>query len=126
MGYSTDLRVRVIRFVEKGEAARSAARHFEIGDSTAIRWVKRWRETGNVAAKPLGGRSRSPLEADRDWLLELVGRQPDLTLEEIQARLLEERRRKAGIGAVWRFFDRHDISFKKKPARRRAGSPRRR
>lgn len=126
MGYSTDLRVRVIRFVERGDAARAAARQFEIGDSTAIRWVKRWRETGSVAAKPLGGRSRSPLEAHRDWLLELVRQEPDLTLEEIQLRLLHEREQKSGIGSVWRFFDRHGISFKKKPARGRAGSPRRR
>jgi hypothetical protein len=27
-----------------------------------------------------------------------------------------------GIGTVWRFFERHDISFKKNRARRRAGS----
>jgi transposase len=36
-GYSNDLRVRVIDFVETGEAAREAARQFRIGDSTAIR-----------------------------------------------------------------------------------------
>ncbi len=45
MGYSNDLRVRVIRVVEGGVAARAAARQFVIGDATAIRWVKRWRET---------------------------------------------------------------------------------
>ena len=39
-------------------------------------------------------------------------REPDLTLEEIQGRLLDERQRTAGIGSVWRFFDRHGISFK--------------
>ena len=117
MAYSTDLRVRVIRFVERGEAARAAARQFEIGDSTAIRWVQRWRETGSVAAKPLGGGRRSPLERHEGWLLELVGREPDLTLHEIQGRLLAECGQKAGIGSVWRFFDRHGVSFKKKPAR---------
>jgi hypothetical protein len=37
LGYSNDLRIRVVRFVEKGAAARAAARQFEIGDSTAIR-----------------------------------------------------------------------------------------
>lgn len=126
MAYSNDLRVRVIRFVERGEAARAAARQFEIGDSTAIRWVQGWRETGSVAAKPAGGRSRSPLERHGSWLLDLIGRQPDLTLEEIRGRLREEHGQKAGIGSVWRFFDRHGISFKKKPVRRRAGSARRR
>jgi transposase len=122
LGYSNDLRVRVIRFVEKGAAARAAARQFEIGDSTAIRWVKRFRETGSVTAKPITGHSRSPLKKQEEWLLELVRREPDLTLEEIRARLLDEHGQKAGIGSVWRFFDRHGISFKKKRPRGRAGS----
>lgn len=122
MGYSNDLRVRVIQVVENGTAARAAARQFVIGDSTAIRWVKRWRDTGSVAAKSVKGQSRSPLKRHEEWLLELVRREADLTLEEIRRRLLDERRQKAGIGSVWRFFDRHGVSFKKKRARGRAGS----
>jgi transposase len=122
MGYSNDLRVRVIRVVEDGAAARSAARQFVIGEATAIRWVKRWRETGSVAAKSIKGQSRSPLKKHEEWLLDLVRREPDLTLEEIRRRLLEECGQKAGIGSVWRFFDRNGISFKKKRARSRAGS----
>jgi transposase len=122
MGYSNDLRVRVIQVVESGAAARAAARQFVIGDSTAIRWVKRWRETGSCKAKSIKGRSRSPLKRHEEWLLGLVRREPDLTLEEIRSRLLAERQQKAGIGSVWRFFDRHGISFKKKRSRSRAGS----
>src|SRR5216683_534715 len=114
MGYSNDLRVRVIQVVEGGAAARAAARQFVIGDATAIRWAKRWRETGSFEAKSNKGQSRSPLKKHEDWLLELVRQEPDLTLEEIQRRLLEERQQKVGLGSVWRFFDRHGISFKKK------------
>jgi transposase len=122
MCYSKDLRVRVIRAVENGETARGAARRFVIGDSTAIRWAKRWRETGSVEARSVKGQSRSPLKKHEEWLLDLVRREPDLTLEEIRHRLLDEREQKAGIGSVWRFFDRHGISFKKKHAGGRAGS----
>ena len=122
MGYSNDLRVRVIRVVEGGVAARAAARQFVIGDATAIRWVKRWRETGSFEAKSLKGRSRSPLKKHEEWLLKLVRQEPDLTLEEIQRRLLDERQRKARIGSVWRYFDHHGISFKKKRSGGRAGS----
>ena len=113
MGYSNDLRVRVIQVVEGGAAARAAARQFVIGDSTAIRWAKRWRETGSFEAKTNKGQSRSPLRKHEEWLLGLVKQEPDLTLEEIQRRLLAERQHKAGLGSVWRFFDRHGISFKK-------------
>src|SRR5580692_5426518 len=122
MGYSNDLRVRVIQVVEGGAAARAAARQFVIGDSTAIRWAKRWRETGSFEAKSNKGQSRSPLKKHEEWLLGLVRQEPDLTLEEIQRRLLDERQQKAGIGSIWRFFDRHGISFKKKHSGGRARS----
>jgi transposase len=69
-------------------------------DSTAIRWAKRWRETGSFEAKSNKGQSRSPLKKHEEWLLELVRQEPDLTLEEIQRRLLDERQQKAGIGSV--------------------------
>jgi len=59
MGYSNDLRVRAIQLVDDGSAARAAARQFVIGDSTAIRWAKRWRETGSFEAKTNQGQSRS-------------------------------------------------------------------
>ena len=78
MGYSTDLRIRVIHVVESGASARAAAQQFVVGISTAIRWAKRWRETGSVAAKSNKGQSRSPLKRHEKWLLELVGRQKSL------------------------------------------------
>ena len=120
--YSLDLRERVVGAVEAGASCHEAAAAFEISVSSAIRWVARVRETGSVAAKPTGGKC-SPLDAHKDWLLELIAGEPDLTLEEIRARL-----RARGIGAstsmVWRFFKRHDITLKKKPARIRARSRR--
>jgi transposase len=121
-GYSKDLRVRAISIVEAGESAREAARLLSIGASTAIRWIERWTRTGSVDAKPGTGHSRSPLEKHRQWLLDLIAAEPDLTLEEIRARLRSVKKHKAGIGSIWRFYERHDITFKKNSARRRAGS----
>ena len=121
--YSQDLRERVVRAVEAGASCHEAAAGFEVSVSSAIRWVARFRQTGSVAAKPMGGKV-SPLDAHEDWLLALITAEPDLTLEEMRARL-----RGRGIlvstSMVWRFFDRHDITFKKKPARIRTRSRRR-
>ena len=121
--YSQDLRERVVRAVEAGASCHEAAAAFEIGVSSAIRWVARLRQTGSVAAKPMGGK-HSPLDASKEWLLELVVAEPDLTLEEIRGRL-RVRGIKVSASSVWRFYDRHDVTFKKKPARRRAGARRR-
>ena len=93
-----------------------------LGASTAIRWIERWASSGSVAALPGTGHSRSPLEAHRQWLLDLVAAEPDLTLDEIRARLKYEKRLKTGTTSVWRFYERHDITFKKNFTRRRTGS----
>jgi transposase len=121
-GYSKDLRAVAVSIVETGESAREAARQLGIGASTAIRWIERLTSTGSVDAKPGTGHCRSPLEQHKEWLVDLVAAEPDLTLREIQARLRKEKKLKAGIGSLWRFFDRHDITFKKNSQRRRAGS----
>jgi transposase len=121
--YSQDLRDRVVGAVEAGASCHEAAAAFEVSPSSAIRWVGRWRRIGSAAAKPMGGKS-SPLDAHKKWLLELIAAEPDLTLEEIRSRL-HARGIMVSASSVWRFYHRHDISFKKKPARGRTG-PRRR
>ncbi len=122
--YSQDLRDRVIGAVEGGLSARAAGRLLGVSESTAIKWVERWRRTGSAAAKRMGGYKRSPLDAHADVLLGLLADRPDLTVEEMRAEL-RGRGISTGRGSVWRFFTRHGISFKKNRARRRAGAPRR-
>jgi transposase len=85
--------------------------------------VKLFHETGSCAAKPFGG-STSPLEKHADFLLALVAQQPDLTLDEIVA-IMRKHKIPGKRTAVWRFFQRHKITFKKKPAGGRTGTARR-
>ena len=121
-GYSKDLRVRAVSIVEEGDSAREAARLLNVGASTAIRWIERWTTTGSVEAKPGTGHCRSPLNKHEHWLLDLIAAEPDLTLDDIRVRLSRVKRLKVGTTSIWRFFDRHKITFKKNSARRRAGS----
>jgi transposase len=53
------------------------------------------------------------VEAHKDWLLDLVRAEPDLTLTEIHIRLHEAHGLKKSFSCLWRFFARHDITFKK-------------
>ena len=121
--YSGDLRDRVIGTVEAGASRREAADLFEISISSAIRWVQRWREEGSSAPKPRGG-SHSPLEDYAEPILALVAEHPDWTLKEILA-ALRKQRIPGSRTALWRFLDRHNLTFKKKPLRSRATSSRR-
>jgi transposase len=120
-GYSKDLRERAVAMVEEGDSRREVARVLDLAPSTAVRWLDRWITTGTVEAKPGTGYSRSPLRAHAQWLLDLVAKEPDLTLAEIRDRLAREKKLSVAVSSVWRFFDRHEITFKKSPARGRAG-----
>jgi transposase len=126
--YSAEMRERVIARVESGASRRETAEHFEISASAAVKWLQRWRDAGSSTAMPRGG-STSPLEKHANWLLALIAKQPDLTLDEVFA-AMRKRRIAGSRTALWRFFARHKITFKKKPAGggartsgRRSGAP---
>jgi transposase len=120
--YSDDVRALMISEFEAGASRREAGRHVRVSPATAVRWVKQVELTGRVERRPAGRRSRSPLEAQTAWLLALVGREPDLTLEQIAERLAAELAVKTTKSSIDRFFGRHGISFKKNPAGGRAGT----
>jgi transposase len=125
--YSADLRIRAVEAVANGMSRRQAAKLFKVGTSSVIRWSEQHDETGSVAAKPMGGsRGTKIAGADREWLLQRLAEQPDLTLEEMRAELARQRGLSVGHGSVWRFCDREKQSLKKKPTRHPAGQTRRR
>lgn len=118
--HSIDLRERVVAAVAAGASRRQAAARFQVGVSSAIRWAELEEATGGVAPRPRGGKSRSPLEPHAEWLKGLVAQEPDLTLAELEQRILEALGLKTTERSLRRFFKRHRISFKKNRARQRA------
>ena len=120
--YSHDLRLRVVEAVEGGLSRREVAELYGISPSVVVIWMQRWSDTGTIEAKPSGG-SISPLDQHRHFLLGLIAERPDMTLDEIVAAMA-----RVGIEgsrtAVWRFFERHGITFKKNFACCRAATRR--
>ncbi len=119
--YSLDLRERVVAAVAAGESCRKVATVFQVSVASVVKWSQRSRATGSAAAHPMGGNRPYALAGQRDWLLSRLADQPDLTLRALVAELAI-RGIKVSYYAVWHFFEHEGISFKKKPARQRAGS----
>lgn len=121
--YSIDLRERVLGDLLTGDPIRAIAGRFDVSPSFVSKLGTRYRERGSVSPDQQGGDRRSePIETHRDWLLESTAAQPDRTLDEIRRELLAR-----GLGVsvmtVWRFFERHGLSYKKRrpmPASRTA------
>ena len=101
--YSQDLRDRVIDAALSGLPARRAAARFGVGITTAITWVRRARESGERAPRRQGQPPRSKLEPHRDFLLGLIEAEADITLLEMQQRLVSERGIRASVGTIWTF-----------------------
>ena len=118
--YSMDLRERLVAAVEAGESRRSAARRFGVSPSVAVKWLQRVKRTGSVAPDKIGGRRRPALDAHRDWGLAQIAEKPDRTLRALAAEL-SERGVQAGQYAVWSFFPREGMTFKKNTPRGRTG-----
>ena len=71
-----------------------------------------------MRAKPQGGDMRSGrIEAHAPLILGLVETQGDITLVELRARLAQQGIAVA-VSTLWRFFERHRITLKKRPGTR--------
>ena len=114
MALSDDLRKRVVdAVVERGMSRNAAAKRFGVSIASAIRWVWQFHATGEVSPALTGGDQRSDrIESHRDYLLGLIRRQPDITLLEIQQRLIGNCGERFSSSVIWRFFDRHEVTFK--------------
>jgi transposase len=112
--YSQDLRERVIDAALSGPSLRQAAARFNVGVSTVIGWVGRWRDSGEHSARRQGRPRGLKLDPHRDYLLPLIESEPDMTIERMQERLLEDRGVRASAGTIWTFLDRSRLTFKKK------------
>jgi len=125
--YSIDLRERVVSAVERdGLSRHQAASRFGVSVSTAIKWVRRLRETGSVAPGQMGGHKPKAIAgAHHDWLVDRI-RERDFTLRGLVVELAE-RGLKVDYRSVWNFVHAEKLSFKKKrggqltrPSRHRA------
>jgi putative transposase len=119
--YSLDLRERVVAAVEvDGLSRHQAAATFGVAISTAIIWVRPFRQTGSLAPGQMGGhKPRKIAGAHRDWLIARC-RAADFTLRGLVAELAQ-RGLKVDYRAVWAFVHAEKLSFKKTRTAKLAG-----
>jgi len=111
---SIDLRERILTMILSGSSCRAAARHFGVGESTAIRLRRRYLEQGTIEPKPQGGQlGRSKLTPFREIIVETVKANPDITLTQLKAMIFEQKGIKVSVFCVWAFLKREKMSYKK-------------
>ena len=53
--YSNDLRLRAVAAMQGGETCRAVAAGFDIAPSTAVKWFRRFKQSGSTAPAKIGG-----------------------------------------------------------------------
>lgn len=111
---SLDLRERIVQAVEAGSSRREAAEQFAVSDSCAIKLLQRWTRTGSVAPGKIGGSKPYALTHHEGEVRALLAAQPDITLEELKARLADKGI-VVGRSSVDRFLKAMGVTRKKRP-----------
>jgi len=112
---SDDLRERVLEAGVAGASARSIAARFGVGISTAIRWLRRERESGERTPRRQGKPRGSRLDAHEAFIAGMIEAQKDITLHEMIARLESERAVGIGRSMLSRWLRQQGWTFKKRP-----------
>ncbi|TIS17907.1 MAG: transposase, partial [Mesorhizobium sp.] len=84
---SRSLRERIVFAIEAGESCRSVAARFGIAVSSAVKWSQRYRMSGGIEARKIGGHRKRILEPHRDFIKERIDKAPHLTLHRLKAEL---------------------------------------
>lgn len=114
---SSDLRVRIVGDIERGQSCRSAARRFGVSPATAVRLAQRKARTGSVAPARQGRPPGSgPLSAHVDVLIGWVEAEGDITMPELAARLLTEHGVQAHPASLSRLLLAQGFTVKKNAA----------
>lgn len=81
-GYSEDLRSRVVAAVSRGVPRGEVVEQFMVSRATIKRWVKQWREQGDLTMKPVPGRPAVKTWGLAAALPERLASHADATLDE--------------------------------------------
>ncbi len=120
--YSSDLRERIVGYVEEGHSCRAAGRVFGVSASTAVRIVSNHRSRGTVSVKPQGrpaGRF-GKLAPHMDFLIDIIRAEPDITLAELHNALEDTFGLEVQLSSIHRALKRAGFSYKKRAYRRGA------
>jgi transposase len=111
---SDDLRSRVLKASNSGMSARQAAARFGVWISSAIRWIAR-AKLGELTPRPRGRQRASSLDAHDTFIVGLIDKRKDITLNEMVERLGVERSVRISRSALSAWLRGHGWTFKKSP-----------
>ena len=126
--YSNDLRRRFFQAYDAGEGTLAeVAERFRVSRGWAKKISARRTRTGQTDAPAWRhGRVSQVTAAVEEWIREQIGRQPDVTLRELQRQLEQARHLRLSIGRVWLAVRQLGLVLKKNRSTRRSRTAKKR
>ena len=119
--YSLDLRQKIlIAWQNKEDTQRGLAKRFKVSLSFVRDFLRRYRATNEIAAKPQGGDRRSKIKGKNEELVKTIVRgQNDIYLREIKEMLQDTKEIEVSVSSLSRTLKRLDLGRKKNFSSRR-------
>jgi transposase len=114
--YSIDLRQKILSAWENKEGTqRELAERFKVSLSFIRDFLRRYRETSEITAKPQGGDRCSKIQGENQELLKkIVTEKSDIYLREIQEIIKESKGIEVSVSSLSRTLNRLNLNRKKK------------
>ena len=114
--YSLDLRQKILSaWQNKENTQRDLAKRFKVSLSFVRDFLRRYRETNEIAARPQGGDRRCKIKGENEELVKaIIKKQNDIYLREIKDNLQESNGLKVSVSALSRTVKRLELGRKKK------------
>jgi transposase len=109
MGYSMDLRARVLALYGEGLKTKAVAERLKVSRS----WARRVKQRRADPPRSVGGSEPKLGEAARGKLLAWVRERPDATLAELRERVAAELGVAVSVGCLWNTLRRMTLTLKK-------------
>lgn len=120
---SPDIRHRFQALHHEGHSAREIGRRLLISAATAVRFAARLRQTGDLApAANSRRRGHGRLVPYESFFAEVVAQDPDITLKELQAALLEAHSVQASLSGIDVVLRRLGLTYKKRASSQMNGA----
>ena len=115
IAYSVEIRTKILSAWQNKEGTqRELAERFKVSLSFTLYFLRRYRETGEIKAKPQGGDLRSKIKGkDQELLKKIVVKQSDIYLREIQESLEKSTGINVSVSSLCRTLKRLKLGRKK-------------
>lgn len=114
--YSVDLRERVVAAYQEGlETIEEIAERFAVGQTFVKKMLRQKRETGSLEIKARrSGPEKLLTEKDCKWLRRQIEKEPDLTIDQLHERIVQERKVQVSRATVGRAVQSLNLPLKKR------------